>query len=382
MNFSVYASNRLLLNPRISEDEKTVLIELKNEFERIVATTGHFLIASSGSSQQANASAKLIALPIEKILNSARRFNQYYKAGEDAHWGLVLPEYHVAGLSIWARAFLAGSEVFVQDWQTSNLFTWIVKNNIKFISMVPAQIFDLVKENIRAPNDVVKIFVGAGALAEELHERALALGWPIVETYGMTETASMVAVKEGEFFKILPGVEIKTDCDILSIKCNSLLAASIQKIDNQIVISKVPENSWYQSQDRAKLINIEQSVHLKFLGRNSDYIKVLGEGVSLGELRNQFNKSVILGDLDMAKFELVALEDVRAGFKLFLAVEESVSGILADKLIEVFNLSCRPYEKILKCVVVGRIPRTDMGKLKTEELKRIVLAEITKGMHG
>lgn len=371
--------NQLLLNPKISDQEKNIIGELKNVFDDQMAGSGYFLIVSSGSSQKSNESVKLIALHVEKVLNSARRFIEYYKVNEKDHWGLVLPDYHVAGLGVRSRAFLSGARVFAQDWNADKLIGWIHENKIQYISMVPAQIFDLVKKNIKNITELKKIFVGGGALGGELLSRALDLNWPIVETYGMTETSSMIAVKEGESFEVLPGIEVKTDLDLLKIKCDSLLTAIIQKIDGQIQLNTFQENSWYATQDRVQLVKLNEVVKLKFLGRTTDYIKILGEGVSLSELRSQLSKLILFKKLEIPQFELLALEDSRAGYKLVLAVENTVNNVQANELIGLFNLACRPYEKILQCVVVGQIPRTELGKLKTEELKRIVSEELSKG---
>lgn len=378
ISFDFNSENQLLLNPKFTRREKEVLVELKNEFDLKVTSKNHFLIASSGSSQKSNTSVKLIALHIDKVLNSARRFNGHYKTNEKDNWGLVLPDYHVAGLGLKARAFLAEAEVFVRDWGVSGLASWISENKIRYISMVPAQIFDLVQKKINAPEELKKIFVGAGALNEELRDQAAQLGWPIVETYGMTETSSMIAIKEDDFFYVMPGVEVKTDADLLSIKCDSLLTATIQKIDDKIMINSVQENSWYQTEDLAELFKFEEKQCLKFLGRRTDYIKILGEGVSLTELRDKFSKLVLLQNLENSQFELTAVEDPRSGYKLVLAVESSASRERANELADLFNKTCRPYEKITQSIVVGQIPRAELGKLKTEELKRIVNEELKK----
>ena len=379
ISFNLNSANQILVNPKISADEKSVLIALKNEFEIQAGKLGFFLLTSSGSSQNNNTSVKLIALSIEKVLNSARRFNQYFKASENDHWGLVLPDFHVAGLGIRARAFLADAQVFVKEWETDNFTTWIQENKIHFISLVPAQVFDLVQKKIIAPVAVKKIFVGAGSLNFELRNQALKLNWPIVETYGMTETASMIAVKEAEFFQVLPGVEVKIDLDLLSIKCDSLLTAKIQKVANQIEVKKIHENSWYLTEDRVELFMGTNEIFLKFLGRKTDYIKILGEGVSLSEIRSKLSELVLLKGINFTEFELLALEDTRAGYKLVLAVENTVNKPKASELMEFYNRACRPYEKILQCVVVRQIPRTELGKLKSDELKRIVTEELKKG---
>ena len=385
MTFTRNSPNQLLVNPRLSEAEKAVFKELQREFDLKVTSVDHFLIASSGSTQKNNSSAKLIALSQAAVLNSAARFNLYFKAGTSDHWGLVLPKYHVAGLGIFARAQLAGANVHEREWQVKDLSGWIQgwihQNGIKFISLVPAQIFDVVNSVVSAPVGLRKVFVGAGALDPELRTRALALSWPLCETYGMTETASMIAVKEQELFRALPGIEIKTEAGILNVKCNSLLSATIQKVEEQIIINQFIDNDWFATEDLATIEGTTKAtdkatdkatIGFRFLGRQGDYIKILGEGVSLNELRSQIARLATANGYNPAEFELIALDGGRAGFRLILTVEGADTYTKAEKLMSLYNLSCRPFEKIAKCVVVGQIPRTALGKLKTEDLKLIV----------
>lgn len=374
ITFAEGSPNQLLLNPRLSETEKAVFRKLQLEFELKVAKSDHFLIASSGSTQKNNSSAKIVALSLKAVLNSAARFNRYFAAGATDHWGLMLPKFHVAGLGILARSKLTGARVFEREWQVKEISDWIHTNGIKFISLVPAQLFDLVNSAVKAPAGLRVVLVGAGALDPELRDKALALKWPLSETYGMTETASMIAIKEEGFYSPLPGIEIKTETGILKIKCNSLLTATIQQVENEVKIMEFQANEWFSTEDLAEM----NAGSFRFLGRQGDYIKILGEGVSLTELRNKLTQLAIVNAYNPISFELIALEESRAGFQLIVTVEGAESYEKCQKLINFYNLSCRPYEKIANCVVVGQIPRTALGKLKTEDLKRIVREVITK----
>jgi O-succinylbenzoic acid--CoA ligase len=366
--------NQLLLNPKLSEEEKEVFVELKESFEWSYEEPGFFFVASSGSSKKENESAKLIALSHGAMMNSARRFNQYFQARPEDSWGLVLPKFHVAGLSVLMRAELAKAKVFEAEWVPAKMESWLIENKIAFISVVPAQVHDLVQLKVKAPAGLKKVFVGAGSMNASLREDFLKLSWPVVETYGMTETCSMIAVKEKhEMFRVLPGVEVKTEKGLLQIRCDSKAFASIQKKQDHIEVIRF-DDEWLSTEDQAEI----EGDFLKFKGRASEYVKVLGEGVSLLELRSKLDPIALSLNIGITKKHLLALEDQRRENSLVLAVEKAVDPGLADRLVQQFNQVVRGYEKIQKLVTVERIPLTDLGKVRAEDLKKLILKNIAE----
>lgn len=377
-DFASGASNRLLLNPRLAEEEKQSALFLKQQFEKKYSARDYFLVPSSGSSQKKEDSVKVVALPRASILNSAERFNQYYQATSSDAWGLVLPCFHVAGLGVLARAYLAQSTVFQMDWDVTALISWLEKNEIHFLSLVPSQIFDIASSNLKAPQVLKKVFVGAGALNSQLQARAIDLGWPLVETYGMTETCSMIAVKDSfhsqKEFQVLPGIEVKVepDSEVLQIRCNSLLTESIQLQGSQTVFIDAPRNGWLTTQDRVAISRTDSHFFLKFLGRKTEYIKILGEGVSLSELRSQLENLAFDLKISTDRFVLLPWPDPRSEYKMILVVDVSVPEEQIDRLKSGFDKKVRPYEKIQTIYRVEKIPRTDLGKIKIEVLKQII----------
>ncbi len=358
-DFSAGAKNQLLINPRLSDVERNSIIELQNEFEKKFGGTDYFLVPSSGSSKKFDESVKLICLHRDAVLNSARRFNSYFTAGPENHWGLVLPKFHVAGLGTYARAHLSGAKVFENE--TEPL--------INFISMVPAQVFDLVSKKKKPWPALKKVLVGAGWLNSEIKSQAITFGWPLFETYGMTETASMVAIKQNDVLTALPGVDFETENKYLKIKCNSLLTAIIQKKQNGIQISQPVKEGFYLSEDLAEVSGDQ----LILKGRATEFIKILGEGVSIAELKEIFEVLAIKRSIPAIRAVLLPVEQKRRGYDLILAVEKSVDSETIKQVVQEFNQKVRPYEKIQRTVAVQRIPHSELGKIKTQELKELVL---------
>ena len=110
-----------------------------------------------------------------------------------------LPDFHVGGLGIWARAYLSGAAVvdFKQahpgKWQSQAFYQYIQQVKGTLSALVPAQIYDLAALECPAPSSLRAVIVGGGALLPGLYERAVALGWPLLPSYGLTECGSQVA---------------------------------------------------------------------------------------------------------------------------------------------------------------------------------------------
>ncbi len=359
IDWSENSENHLLINPKIPIGEKTILFELAEKFNQSVSDKNYFLIPSSGSSKSADESVRIMALKKSAVLNSAKRVNDQFHFAKEMNWGCVLPTFHVGGLGILARANLAKSKVFFGDWKnllSGDISEWIVKNKIQMISLVPAQIYDLVQKNIKSPQILKTVFVGGSELSQALAEKAVSLGWPIVQTYGMTETASMIAFKsniQNDFFELMNGVEVLDS----NVSCNSLASYSVQKIKNEIFIQNFSD--FFKMSDQVEI----KGRQLKFFGRSDDRIQINSETVSMSELRSQLEAIVLQMNLNISDFALVAIPDERSENKLILVCENYDSA-----LIDQFNLHQRPYEKILGYTLVKKIPRTDLGKVKYQEL--------------
>ncbi len=379
ISFHQNFKNQLLINPKLSPTEKDILHDLQKYFENKFDQENYFLIPSSGSSKKADESPKLVALHLNSILHSADRFNQYFKVRKDHIWGLVLPEFHVAGLSILARAFLSGSAVHKATWQPEKIQTWLIEKKINFTSLVPTQVYDLAQLKIAAPDHLIQVFVGAGQLNETLKNTFLSLGWPLIETYGMTETCSMIAIKNDDSdYQILPGIEVQTKNNLLQIKCNSLARAIIQKINSQYIMQQIEPHDWFSTEDQVEIKKKGSVRRLKFKGRSYDYIKIFGEGVSLPELREKLDQVALQLNCQPSAIYLLAIANSRSENSLVIAVDKSVFKSTQEAILQQFNSLVRPYEKIQELVQIEELPRTELGKVKIEELKNLVLNELNR----
>ena len=115
----------------------------------------------------------------------------------------VLPLYHVSGLLAWLRCALTGGVHRPWDWKTLEAGERpVLTDGDWVISLVPTQLQRLLPSP--AAVDWLRrfrvIFLGGGPVWPDLADAAAAAGLRISLSYGMTETAAMVAALKPEEF--------------------------------------------------------------------------------------------------------------------------------------------------------------------------------------
>jgi len=368
--------NFLLSGHRLSDDENFELFKIKQYLEHNIKINDCILIPSSGSSQKKGESVKVVVLSKSALYESAKRVNNYFKVDSNSCWGCVLPLFHVGGLGVYIRATLADCRFEIIEWSQFTV-DWIKEKNVSHLSLVPTQLFEIVQNNAKCPDCVRFVFIGGAHLDSQLAEKAKSLGWPIIQTFGMTETGSMIAVKvdpQAEYFDLLPGVEIKNSNRKLLIKSKSNAKLAI-KYNRQTQTCDVEHfEEWLQTQDEALIENQK----FKFLQREFDYVKIKGEGVSLYEIRNHLYQVLIEYSVNPLDVTICDFPDVRDGCVIRLVVTENVKEDQVHKILSSFNQRVRPYEKINTWIQIDSMPKTEMNKIKFSEIRQKGISDVKK----
>lgn len=146
------------------------------------------IVATSGSSGE----AKAVMLPPHALrAHAAASRARLALAAEDV-WLDVLPLFHVGGLMILWRCAEAGAAVLLHDrFDPARVAADLPRAT--HVSLVPAMLARLLDAGVPPGPRLRVCLVGGAALPGPLAERALAAGWPLCPTYGMSEAASQVA---------------------------------------------------------------------------------------------------------------------------------------------------------------------------------------------
>ncbi|MDX1546251.1 MAG: o-succinylbenzoate--CoA ligase [Rhodothermales bacterium] len=122
---------------------------------------------------------------------SAEGSNANIRLAPGDRWLLALPLYHVGGLAILFRCWLAGAAVVVPA-RGEALGTAMARHGVTHASLVATQLGRLLREEAPALGALKAVLLGGSAIPEALLRTAHARGLPIHTTYGLTEMASQV----------------------------------------------------------------------------------------------------------------------------------------------------------------------------------------------
>jgi len=333
--------SHVLLNPRMPAADQALLRSFA------IDLPGHVWLATSGTT----GALKLTALSKSAMLASAAAVNRHLQSDSRDVWSCVLPEFHVGGLGIYARAFLSGARVVRSAWDAAQ---FAGDEEATLASLVPAQVRDLVALGRRAPAQLRAIVVGGGALPADLYDQARALGLPVLPSYGMTETCSQVATATlaSAELQLLDHVEVRTEADG---RLAFLGAALLSGYGTQTGFVDPKAKGWFVTED---LGSVEGSV-LRIDGRRGDFIKVGGESVDLARL------DAIVESLAGRHAAVLPVPDARLGHVMHLVGDGSVD---LEWLRQAFAERVHPFERARQVHRVEEIPRSSLGKLLRHEL--------------
>lgn len=354
-------STHLILNPRLAVKVS------ENCLPSLPATVW---LATSGTTST-DSEFKLVALHKEAILNSAESVNNHLNVTEKDIWALTLPQYHVGGLSILARCHLSGSDCKTfqsssKTWSATQFVSFLNENKITLTSLVPTQLFDLANLGLSCPESLRAIIVGGDALSPELFKKARSLGWPILPSYGMTETSSQIATAEMASLqqstlpnlKILPHVKIEICAAGVRIFSKSLYSG-YQIFKNGFSEYEERPTEYFESPDTC----VAKGPFLEVMGRKDDLIKVGGELVNVKKL-NLVVTDLKLNFPEVKEAVIAPIKDNRLGNSLSLFT----TGIQGETKFENFySQLCKqllPHERPRTVHTLTSLPKTDTGKTK------------------
>ncbi|OGX36643.1 MAG: o-succinylbenzoate--CoA ligase [Omnitrophica WOR_2 bacterium RIFCSPHIGHO2_02_FULL_52_10] len=232
------------------------------------------------------AAPKAVLHTLGNHIASAHGANACVALGPGARWLLSLPLYHVGGLGILFRCFLARASVAIP--QTNEMQAQsLAGDGITHMSLVATQLFRLLNatQDYRPLRKLKAILVGGGPIPRHLLDTAAAAGLPVYTTYGMTEMASQIATARYP----LPAtvlrkrkVKISPEGEIL-VKGETLCAGYVNGGEIKLPVDK---DGWFATGD---LGTLNRQKHLTVVGRKDNMFISGGENIQPEEIEGCLN---------------------------------------------------------------------------------------------
>jgi o-succinylbenzoate---CoA ligase len=273
-------------------------------------------------------------------------------------WLCCLPLYHVSGLEIVLRSVIYGTGAVVHDgFAVDSAAEALERDGVTLMSVVTTQLIRLLEAGVDLSGPRA-ILVGGGPVPLEVLEEAIGRGAAVVQTYGLTETASQVTT--------LAPQEARRK---LGSAGRPLLTTHLRIQDGEILVQGpvvapgcADEDGWLHTGDLGR---IDDEGFLYVEDRLGDVIVSGGENVLPAEV-----EEVLLRHPDVADAAAVGRADAewQEAVEAVVVLRDGAAAGAAE-----LRRHCAEwlagYKVPKRFEFVSELPRTDSGKLLRQALR-------------
>ncbi len=286
----------------------------------------------------------------------------------DDRWLAVLPFYHVGGLAILMRSAIYGTPVEVQPRFDPAAVNNAIDHGVTLVSVVSAMLRRMLdgRSGRRLPASLRAVLLGGGPAPLSLLEECARIGVPVLQTYGMTETASQAVTlapedalrKPGSAGKPLLPTELRIESGEIHLRGPNV---SPGYHNHPPGTGRTPDG-WLCTGDLGQL---DADGYLFVLDRRDDLILSGGENVYPAEVEAALLahpavlEAGVTGRPD-ARWSAVPVASValRPGYR-----------VSAEELQEFCRQRLAGYKVPVEIEFVAELPRTGSGKLLRRSLR-------------
>ena len=285
---------------------------------------------------------------------------------EQDNWLMVLPLFHVSGLSILMRSLYNGTAVTIlPKYDESQVLKLIESENINMMSLVPTILTQL--EPSISHHKLRVILLGGEFIPMALIDACEKKSLPIYKTYGMTETFSQSVTfsvldyphKRDSVGKPLPGMQVRIDKpDVDGVGEIHLTGPMVMTG----YIDKEPIDGDLNTDD---IGYVDEDGFVYILNRRKDLIISGGENIYPKELED-----LVYTLPSVKECAVVPVPDPKWGQvpALFVAFHDGES-MTADAILSFMTKSLAKYKVPKYVKILPALPRNGTGKIVRNELR-------------
>jgi o-succinylbenzoate---CoA ligase len=281
-------------------------------------------------------------------------------------WLACLPLFHVGGLSILLRSVIYGITAVVHSrFDAAAVNHAIDHDGVSTVSVVSRMLERMLSErgDRPFPSTLRCVLLGGGPAPLPLLERALVAGAPVVQTYGLTETASQVATlspedavrKVGSAGKPLMGTQVQIGPD-------GEIWVRGPTVSPGYLHEPPRADAWLRTGDLGYL---DDEGYLSVLDRRDDLIVSGGENVYPAEV-----EAALLAHPAVEEAGVYGVPDAEWGARVAAAVVLRSGWVLsADEVSAFCGERLAGYKVPREVEFRAALPRNAAGKLVRRELR-------------
>ena len=285
---------------------------------------------------------------------------------EQDNWLMVLPLFHVSGLSILMRSLYNGTAVTIlPKYDEAQVLKLIESENINMMSLVPTILTQL--EPSITHHKLRVILLGGEFIPMALIDACEKKSLPIYKTYGMTETFSQSVTfsvldyphKRDSVGKPLPGMQVRID------NPDADGVGEIHLTGPMVMtgyIDKEPIDGDLNTDD---IGYVDEDGFVYILNRRKDLIISGGENIYPKELED-----LVYTLPSVKECAVVPVPDPKWGQvpALFVAFHDGES-MTADEIVSFMTKSLAKYKVPKYVKILPALPRNGTGKIVRNELR-------------
>jgi o-succinylbenzoate---CoA ligase len=293
----------------------------------------------------------------------------------DDRWLACLPLFHAGGLAIVWRSVIYGIPIIVHEsFDPLRVNQAIDEEGVTIVSVVANMLQRMLDERGARPYPASLrcVLLGGGPASEALLRRCVQLGVPVVQTYGLTETASQVVTldprdalrKVGSAGKPLFGTELRIVSDS-GEECSPGAAGEIVVrgpgvtpgyLNRTEATAAALRDGWFYTGDIGYL---DDDGYLYVLDRRDDLIVSGGENVYPAEV-----ESVLESHADVKEAGVYGRGDERWGqVVMAVVVPRAAATASPEELIAFCRERLAGYKTPMQVEFASALPRNAAGKL-------------------
>ncbi len=334
---------------------------------RLSARVPQLILFTSGTTGR----PKAACLTVQNLLSSAAASaGRLGTTGADT-WLCSLPLFHVGALAMLFRALHDGSTFILQRrFDPDETLRALRQDRVTCTSLV-APMLRAVVDRGSPPPSLRIVLTGGGPTPPHLLASARALGWPVLQTYGLTEAASQVCTEVpgeadgGTCGPPLPGTQLRIcradgaeapagECGDIHVRGPTVMLGYLEDA------SSLLEGGWLRTGD---LGAVDDRGRLRVNCRRTDLILSGGENVYPAEV-----ELLLQSHPDVVDAAVVPAADERWGQVPVAAVVLRGGTLKAEDLAAWCRQRLAPFKVPKRFLQLSALPRNVLGKVDREAL--------------